>query len=224
MRSTDDLRRELRGQARESGSWPLPDVRPPGAGSPARRTPWAAVRGTGVVLATAAVVAAVVLVPRLGDDGRAPAPPPAAPPTSVPAPEPTQDWEPVGATCLAVTPDCVAAGRIRADGVELVREGLAQAPTREPDGSVRATYSSERSLDAPEDGTGGRVLVGATGSGAGSRLRYRLDDGPWRRLPSDGPLLVPVPDGASRVRVVVQETARPVPAEDLLVAWYAAAP
>ena len=143
---------------------------------------------------------------------------------SFPAPEPTQDWEPVGATCLAVTPECVAAGRIRADGGELVRESLAQAPTREPDGSVRTTYSSERSLDAPEDGTGGRVLVGATGSGAGSRLRYRLDDGPWRRLPSDGPLLVPVPDGASRVRVVVQETARPVPAEDLLVAWYAAAP
>ncbi|SDS45998.1 hypothetical protein SAMN04488570_1926 [Nocardioides scoriae] len=223
MRTTDDLRRELRERARATEDWALPAPALPDR--PGRHTPPPhGLRHAGLVLAAAAAVVAVAVVPRLvGDDTDVPpatvaSPSPTGSPSAAPAVvgEPRQDWEVLGGACLAETPECVAADHVRLDDLGLFRTSLSSVRTRDQ-GRTQRWYSS--TIIGPHPGL--HAMVGAVGATSRSRLSYRVNDGPWVAVPRGRPSLVSVPDEIGRTVVLrLRETGRPLPDETLVTAFY----
>lgn len=209
--STDDLRRELRAQARESESWEVPVVR-----RPARRpVPW---RVGAVVMAAAVVVVALLVVPSwLSSTGRDPQP--ADRPTERPDTTTLSavDWEPTGAQCLAMSPECVVPAQVVVDGRTLERSVLGVGDPLDEAG-VAPYYEQERTGG---DETEVWLLVGTYGTTGPEQppLRLLVEGLPEVRVPaSDGYRLYAVPRAATGALRVRLESTRPQDGGQLVIA------
>lgn len=215
---TEDLVRELRAEAEETASWPLPDLTVLHRARRRRRRRRLLLGGLAASCAAAAVAAAVVL-PRgvVGAPYDAPVGP-AASPTAAPttATVGTRAWR--ATSCPSGRDGCAFPATLSVGGRTLANPEAGSVPTRH--GRAR---SAELSLTVDRRHGTSWVLVGATGSDQRSQLVVRFGDGAWRPLVPGRLTLVRVPAGTpGPVTVRVHERARPLPHEVLRIGTYRA--
>ncbi len=209
MRSTDDLVHELHSQADEIAGWPMPAL--PRLATRGQR------RGRPAVLVLASVAAVVVtalIVPRLVADPQQTAPAPAlgSPTASATTSAlPDQEWQ--AGDCDHGRLGCDAPVTLTYRGRDYVSVGGG--------GSVPTHHLQVRSPQIQgflEQRRGDHwLLVGAVGSGPGSRLTVQIGTAAPIPLPPGRLSLVERPHWAGRLtKVVVRESTRPLP-EELLV-------
>lgn len=224
--SVDDLVQQLRAEAAEAASWPVPGMEQLRRARARRRGRRAVLGGLATAVAAAAVAAAVV-VPRAVSGVAGPAPVgPAASPTAGPGPAyaGTRAWE---ATSCPGRRQRSAEGRARANPCALPQLLTVDGRTlwNPQGGSVpthhRAVRSADLRLSVARGHAPAWVLVGASGSGSRSDLAVRFGKGRWQALRPGRLTLLRVPDGPDRlVEVLVRERARPLPREVLRVGVY----
>jgi hypothetical protein len=209
----DDLRHALREEARETESWELPRV--------ARTAPKRPGRGlTAVALVAAAVVAVLVLPGLLAgtDTGRDIGPDAEPPAATTPQARLTElAWEPAGAVCQAVLPECLAPLTIRTDDGRLRRTFLGESdPLSEDPGDP--AYRLAEITEAPPVVY---ALVGAVGNADGE---LRIDPGFGTPLvrPASELHLLRVEPTSDEFTVEVTER-NPRSGERLVTAFYEAA-
>jgi hypothetical protein len=209
---SDALLRELRQEAEEAATWPVPGV-PELARLRRRRRRQVRIGAAGSVLAVAAAAAALaVVVPDAAGPTRD-AVGPAASGASSPAAAPqAQQWRArdCGPEGCQVPTTLLWRGQLLA-----ARSGGA-VPTHH--GQVR---SADLSISVDRARSGAWVLVGALGSGPASDLAVRFGHGGWHSVAAGRLSLLPVPHGGGRfVEARVRERARPLPDETLRIEIY----